>query len=204
MPSPIVETPSEGDAISAPVGADPRTAASVRTPFQAVGNRLKFLENFYDMIKVFRTGGVLTMLGDVIWNGFSLTVSKLTVGVGYLNGQSLRTLVVYHTGDNPVLPTVNPILHDTVLFKAGSIAADTTLKIFDDVDDVPIGYTVYVANGTTHVVNVNAYQGSGYSNVAVLSASGDKAAVIMKIETGPARWAQIIGGVGALSGAGGT
>lgn len=60
MPSAIVETPSKGDLINAPIGADPRTAASVRTPLQSIGNRLKFLENFYDAIKAFALGGTVS------------------------------------------------------------------------------------------------------------------------------------------------
>lgn len=44
MPSNIVETATKGSAISAPIGADVRNAASVRTPFQAVGDRLAWLE----------------------------------------------------------------------------------------------------------------------------------------------------------------
>jgi hypothetical protein len=60
MPSAIVETPSKGDAINAPLDADLRNAASVRVPFQATGNRLKFLENFYDAIKAWKLGGTIT------------------------------------------------------------------------------------------------------------------------------------------------
>lgn len=69
MPAPIVETASKGDAISAPVGADVRNAASVRTPFQAVGNRLKFLENFYDVVKAWMLGGTLTPATPVTLDG---------------------------------------------------------------------------------------------------------------------------------------
>jgi hypothetical protein len=58
MPSAITETASKGDPISAPVGADLRTAASVRTPFQAVGNRLAFLEQLFD---------AFTWAADAIW-----------------------------------------------------------------------------------------------------------------------------------------
>lgn len=68
MPSAIVETPSQGDAINAPVGADVRNAASVRVPFQAVGNRLKFLEDFYDFAKALVLGGTLAPAADVVVN----------------------------------------------------------------------------------------------------------------------------------------
>lgn len=44
MPSNIVETATKGSAISAPLDADLRNAASVRTPLQSVGNRLAWLE----------------------------------------------------------------------------------------------------------------------------------------------------------------
>jgi hypothetical protein len=58
MPSAITETPTKGTPISAPVGADLRTAASVRTPFQAVGNRLAFLEQLFD---------AFTWAADAVW-----------------------------------------------------------------------------------------------------------------------------------------
>lgn len=61
MPSAIVETATKGSAISAPVGADVRNAASVRVPFQAVGDRLAWLEAF-----VTRIAGALT---DIITTG---------------------------------------------------------------------------------------------------------------------------------------
>lgn len=62
MPSAITETPTKGTPISAPVGADLRTAASVRTPFQAVGNRLAFLEAFYDAFF-----SALTFVANATW-----------------------------------------------------------------------------------------------------------------------------------------
>lgn len=66
MPSAIVETPSKGDAINAPIGADVRNAASVRVPFQATGNRLKFLEDWYDLAKAWVLGGTITPAADVV------------------------------------------------------------------------------------------------------------------------------------------
>ncbi len=63
MPSAISETASKGKVINAPLDADLRNAASVREPFQAVGDRLKFLEDFYDFI----TGGSITALADKLF-----------------------------------------------------------------------------------------------------------------------------------------
>lgn len=65
MPSAIVETAGKGEVINAPVGADVRNAASIRTALQPVGNRLKFLENFYDLVKAWSLGGTITPSGDV-------------------------------------------------------------------------------------------------------------------------------------------
>lgn len=77
MPSAIVETATKATPIDAPVGADPRTAASVRTPLQAVGNRLAWLEAFVTRIVGALTDvsstGILEPTDDVIVdldNGF--------------------------------------------------------------------------------------------------------------------------------------
>jgi hypothetical protein len=66
MPADIVETPTFGTPISAPIDADPRNAASVRVPFQATGDRLAFLEVFYNAIKAWMLGGTLTPAATVI------------------------------------------------------------------------------------------------------------------------------------------
>ena len=77
MPSNIVETASKGDAISVPVGADVRNAASVRTPFQSVGNRLKWLEAF-----VTRIAGAAT---DLITTGILKPPNDFKLDLGSTN-----------------------------------------------------------------------------------------------------------------------
>lgn len=71
MPSNIVETATKGTAISAPLDADARNAASVRIPFQAVGNRLAWLEAF-----VSRVAGAAV---DVVTTAVLVPVGNLTL-----------------------------------------------------------------------------------------------------------------------------
>ncbi len=74
MPASIVETASKGDAINAPLDADLRNANSVRVPFQSIGNRLKFLEDFYDAFF-----SAITFAANALWtigNNRTLTIRR--------------------------------------------------------------------------------------------------------------------------------
>jgi hypothetical protein len=145
MPAAIVETPAKGSAINAPVGADVRNAASVRTPFQAVGNRLKFLEDFYDAVKAWMLGGTITPDGGVTIDGdltfptggsaFFATGSTLVFAGGNVLGGGLfaagqtgdanRKLRLITSGSGDV--QVNTAAHNTVV--VSGISGAMTLEL---------------------------------------------------------------------------
>lgn len=125
MPSNIVETPSQGDAISAPLDADLRNANSVRVPFQSVGNRLKFLENFYDAIKAWALGGTVAPAGAVTIDN-SVDVPNNLLSALVFSGRR-RFRVATPTGDTTYSASsaVDVILIDRVNLAVGT----TTITI---------------------------------------------------------------------------
>lgn len=197
MPSAIVETATKGTPINAPVGADPRTAASVRTPLQTVGNRLKFLEDFYDFMVAFVTGGVVVLGGNLSLQGFRTTLTDLTVARGWLTGQSLRKPLVYAAGANPTSPILlAPNTYDTVLFRSGSLAADTEVHIVDSLDALPIGYSVTVKSHEGNTVSVLAPVAGVNTTLATMNDATYPFATVVKTATGPATWDLVERGAG--------
>lgn len=78
MPRTVDEsTPSKGDALSVPVGTDPRTAESLDAAWQALANRLKFLENFFDAF--FST---LAFVSDATWTVANTKVLQIKAASG--------------------------------------------------------------------------------------------------------------------------
>jgi hypothetical protein len=172
MPSDIVETPVFGSAISAPIGADVRNANSVRVPFQSVGNRLKFLENFYTLMKVFLQGGTLAPTGTLIWdlasggitfNGDSDFAINLNSGVNVnVNARNFRGPITGVTGTDGRVPrrvqrvtpasntVVNPTLVDVLLVDPSApieVKIAPTVKVDGD--------WIRVVNlSTTHIVTL--------------------------------------------------
>lgn len=184
MPSAIVETPSEGDAINAPLDADLRNAASVRTPFQSVGNRLNFLEALG--LKVFKLGGALTLAADLVYT-IAATKALQFVGLGSVFFDALSGGVFFNqnvrgplftsaatgranrrpsaalTGAGPF--TIRPDLYDT--FQCACSGA-----VIVNID--PTGN--YVEGDTFRIVNLAT--NNGYT-VTVKSSSGTITHVIL-------------------------
>lgn len=79
MPTNIVETPVKGTVLSVPVGSDKRKASTLLAAWQAIGNRLNFLEAFYELIKPLTLGGTINPAAALVINAV-LTVGNLTAG----------------------------------------------------------------------------------------------------------------------------
>jgi hypothetical protein len=165
MPGLIVETPSKGDAINAPIGADPRTAASVRTPFQSVGNRLKFLENFYDAVL-----STFAFVANTIWtvpNGNTLQIKQASgsanldltlIKTVFNRGVRGRMFTTGQYGDATRKPLVlddpaSPLLFDPTLYNA-LIITNLTHTLFVQLD--PSAPVVASDGDWFTVVNQNA------------------------------------------------
>ncbi len=65
MPTNIIETPVKGTTIEVPIGTDKRKASSLMAAWQAIANRLKFLEDWHTVLNVLIEGGTLTPEDDV-------------------------------------------------------------------------------------------------------------------------------------------
>jgi len=188
----VPETDTFTTNVQMPADGDPADASDFQaSTIVPLTNRSRWVKTRMDELVKFLIGGTITMTANVVFTGFRLTLTNLTVAAGYLTGQSLRKPLVYAAASNPSSPiSLNPITNDAVLFRSSSISGTTTLKILDDSDAVPVGYSVLVRNAAGQIVNVDAYVASGYSNVAVLDATAGtgETALIIKTETGPARW----------------
>jgi hypothetical protein len=151
MPADIVETSEKGTPISAPLDADPRNAASVRTPFQSVGNRLKFLEAFYDLV----TGGLAGALTGLFQPAMALTIEMLHGDVTFDSNDDWNLAIGPNAKFNPngrinthcfdgngsygrpnrrvqyITPAVNtsidPILYDTIKVSPSADLLDITI-----------------------------------------------------------------------------
>jgi hypothetical protein len=145
MPSDIVENPTKGTPLSCPVDADPRNAASVRVPFQATGNRLAFLEAFYDAFFsalaiavdatwTVATGKTLTLVGTgtgkLSLAGITVDFNGKTTGILVKQGETGRVPKKPQGGGVPLLTvsaTIDPRLTDTYLCEPAAGAITLTL-----------------------------------------------------------------------------
>lgn len=156
MPSAIVETPTKGSVINAPVGADPRTAASVSTPFQAVGNRLKYLENRDDELAPLIEGGTLEPAAPVTIDEALTVEGQLTVNA-LVNADALRgrrRLRVAKPTGSASYAAADGI--DLVYVDRTALGAGTTTITIDDT-----GY------GDGDMIQVVARNASGGKNVSI-------------------------------------
>lgn len=186
----VTESDSFDTNIQMPADGDPADASDFESSsIRPLSNRTRWLWNRVSELAKFLVGGTITMTGDTLLVGaFRLTVPKLTVAAGYLDGMSLRKPKVYASGDHPVVPKLSPLTFNAIIFESSSIVATTELTIDDDADAIPVGFTVKVRNESAQIVNVNTYQGVGYANSLVLQASLGMSGEVIKTSTGPARW----------------
>lgn len=79
MPANITETATKGTVLSVPIGTDKRKASSLTAAWQAIGNRLKFWEDWHTLANVLFAGGSLASVAqltvDITGGGWKFTAT---------------------------------------------------------------------------------------------------------------------------------
>lgn len=139
MPVDIVETATKGTTLSVPIGTDKRKASSLTAAWQAIANRLKFAEDFFDALT--GLGSTLVITDDTEWEVADGKVLKIRGSAGAGDGVLDLTLITAHYSGSAEGPLVSSSFSGRVPKKYERLTATGTFNPmhFDYVACVPSG-----------------------------------------------------------------